>query len=121
MIRSHAALMKLCAFIGMFLGFAAQLEFTNRVKGANWWLLQPLPVTFAPILVGLLGGMYLGLRFALIFPVRCPFCPGWSRGRYSGEPRRWGYWCNRCGRNGLESPELQPIRNPPMPEAKSDW
>ncbi len=115
MIRSHAALMKLCAMLGMFLGFAAQLEFTNRVKGPMWWNLQPVYITFAPILVGVLGGMFLGIRLAMLFPVYCPFCKGRSRGRYDGDPRHWGYWCDTCGRNGLVSPELQPVKNPTVP------
>lgn len=112
MFRHHAFLMKLCAMLGMFVGFVLQNEFTDRVMGRNWWLLQPLPITLAPIVIGVLVGLYLGIRFALIFPVRCPFCDGSSHGRYDGQPRRWGYWCNTCGRNGLESPDLQPMNNP---------
>jgi hypothetical protein len=115
MIHSHAALMKLFGILGMFLGFAAQLEFTQRVKGPMWWQLQPLAVTFAPILVGVLGGMFLGIRLAMLFPARCPFCRGRSWNRRGGESRRWGYWCSTCGRNGIVSPDLQPVKNPPVP------
>ena len=121
MDKSHAALMKLFGMLGMFLGFAAQLEFTERVKGPMWWQLQPLAVTFAPILVGVLGGMFLGIRLAMLVPARCPYCRGWSRNRRDGVPKRWGYWCNRCGRNGQESPDTQPVKNPPVPEVKSGW
>ncbi len=115
MPHSHAALKKLFAFLGMFLGFSACLKFQDLVKGPMWWQLQPLAVTFAPILVGVLGGMFLGIWLALVIPCRCPYCGGRSWNRRGGQPKRWGYWCDTCGRDGARSPDEQPMINSHLP------
>lgn len=115
MIASHAALMKLLAVLGGLFGFAGAMAFQDHVKGPIWWQLQPVYVTMAPLLVGILGGGVLGIRLALLFPARCPFCGGQSRNRRGGDPKVWGYWCDKCGRNGLVSPDTQPVKDPAPP------
>lgn len=115
MIGSHVALMKLFGMLGGILGFAGAMGFQDRVKGPMWWQLQPVYITMAPLLIGILGGGFLGIRLALLFPARCPFCNGRSRNRRGGEPEVWGYWCDDCGRNGLVSPDRQPVKNPRAP------
>lgn len=109
---THLFAVNLVAKLGGVAGFAAAIAFMHLVNGFDWWALQPVWVTMAPLVTGGVVGLFAGLAVGWRLPALCPECAAGLHIGRGGPENVWGYWCPVCGRDRLARIE------PPEPPVK---